>query len=275
MHDHYDDPWFTSTSPSVHPQSDLVTHLVFVGGRLADSWSEAARDGAYAEFARSLARERQRVVPPPPPPAPPAHVQLLEWLDEQAGGRAALVALTGEPLTDDGTAVPEAERPSDRQRLTAVAELIDGSANVLLHLEEWGNACRRALSVLWEADREVITQAPSAAHVAAGIVWAVGRANGWFQTSGYSICTQSMLRDHFGLTAYPSAFGKSVQAGLRAAWPTVARPWGWRRPTTPDLDPLGRPDLLTASTRRTLVRLRDQALASERIAAGDEFFQAG
>lgn len=274
MHDHYDEPWFTSSYPSVHPQSDLVTHLVFVGGRLADSWSEEAADSRYAEFARSLAHERQRVVPPPPPPAPPAHVQLLEWLDEQAGGRAALVALTGAPLSDEGTDVPEADRSPDRQRLIAVAELLDGCTNVLLHLEEWGHACRRALPVLWEADREVITQSPSAAHVAAGVVWAVGKANGWFPASGHSICTQSTLRDHFGLTAYPSAFGKSVQAGLRAAWPTASHPWGWRRPT-PDLDPLGRPDLLTASTRRTLIRLRDHALASERIAAGGELSQAG
>lgn len=274
MYDPYADPWSDYSCPPVRPQSDLVTHLVFVGGRLAESWSEAAAEGKYAEFARSLAAERRRVESLPPPVVP-AHVLLLEWLDEQAGGRASLVALTGEPLTDDGTEVPEADRSLDRQRLTAVAELLDGCANVLLHLEEWGNACRRALPLLWETDREVVTQAPSAAHVAAGIVWAVGKANGWFPTSGYSICTQSTLRDHFGLTAYASGYGKSIQAALRAAWPTASRPWGWRRPTTPDLAPLGRPDLLTASTRRTLMRLRDQALASELMAGGGELSEAG
>jgi hypothetical protein len=274
VHDPYDDPWPGYAYPPVRPQSDLVTHLVFVGGRLAESWSEEASESKYAEFARSLAAERRPVVPAPPPVVP-AHVQLLEWLDEQAGGRASLVALTGEPLTDDGTDVPEADRSPDRQRLTAVAELIDGCANVVLHLEEWGTACRRALPLLWETDREVVTQAPSAAHVAAAIVWAVGKANGWFPSSGHSICTQSTLRDHFGLTAYASGYGKSVQLALQVTWPTADRPWGWRRPTTPELAPLGRPELLTASTRRTLIRLRDQALASERMAAGGELSQAG
>jgi Domain of unknown function (DUF6398) len=274
VYDRYDDPWFTPSYPSVHPQSDLVTHLVFVGGRLAESWSEEAMDSKYADFARLLANERRRVEPPPTPVVP-AHVLLLEWLDEQVGGRDSLVALTGAPLTDDGTDVPEADRIADRQRLMAVAELLDGCTSIVLHLEEWGNACRRALSLLWETDREAVTQASSAAQVAAGIVWAVGKANGWFPTSGHSICTQSELRDHFGLTTYPSGYGKSVQTALRAVWPSASRPWGWRRPTTPELDPLGRPDLLTASVRRTLIRLRDQALASERIAAGGELDQAG
>ena len=71
----------TRVRPSA--QTDLVTHLVFVGGRLAESWSEDAAESKYAEFARSLAAERRRVEPPSPPVVP-AHVQLLEWLDEQA-----------------------------------------------------------------------------------------------------------------------------------------------------------------------------------------------
>lgn len=273
MYDHYDDPWFTPSYPSVHPQSDVVTHLVFVGGRLAETWSEQAADGPYAEFARSLALERQRVEPAPTP-AVPVHVRLLEWLDEQAGGRDSLLALGGEPLGDDDTGVPTAERSSDQQRLLAVAELLDGCANVLLHVEEWGNACRRALVTLWELDREAVSLAPSASHVAAGIVWAVGKANGWFPGSGHAICTQSQLRDHFGLTAYPSAYGKSVQAALRVTWPSVTAHPDWRRPITPELEALGRPDLLTARTRRTLLRLRDQALASARIAESGELDEA-
>lgn len=277
MYDPFDDPWFPSTDPPVHPflsspvrpQSDLVTHLVFVGGRLAETWSEEAADSDYAEFARSLTHERRRVDPPPPPDVP-AHVRLLAWLDEQAGGRESLVRMTADRLADVGTDVPEANGSLDRQRLMEVAELIDGCASVLLRLEEWGSVCRRALVVLWETDREVIRQAPTPAHVAAGIVWSIGRANGWFPRSGHSICTQSALRDHFVLTTYPSAFGKSVQTALRTVWPTGAlQPWGWQRPTTPDLDPLGRPDLLTTSTRSTLLRLRDQALASEQIAASE------
>ena len=274
MYDRYDDPWFPTSYPPADPQNDLVHHLVFVGGRLAESWSEEAAESRYADFARSLVQERQRVEPPAPPEVP-AHVQLLEWLDEQAGGRAALLALSAEPLTDEGTEVPEADRSPDRQRLVAVAGLLDGCTATLLHLEEWGNACRRALTLLWETDREAITQASSAAQIAAGIVWAVGKANGWFPASGQAICTQSALRDHFGLIPYASAYGKSVQRVLRALWPTASRPWGRGRLTTPDLDPLGRPDLLTASTRRTLIRLRDQALASERIAANGDFSQAG
>lgn len=275
MYDRYDDePWSAPTRTPLHAQDDLVTHLVFVGGRLADSWSEDARDGAYADFARSLAQERLRAASPPPPEVP-AHVRILAWLDSQAGGRASLLDLSDEPITGDGTGVPVAGRSSDQQRLSAAADLIDDCADALLRVEEWGHACRRALPLLWASDRELITQAPSAAHVAAGIVWAVGRANGWFPTSGHSVCTQSELRDHLGLTAYPSGYGKVVQSSLRAALPASVPTWGWGRAATPDLAPLGRPDLLTASTRRTLLRLRDQALASERVAGGGEFYQAG
>lgn len=252
----------------VQPQDDLVTHLVFVGGCLADTWSEDASMSAYADFSRSLARSRR----PVEPPAPPAHLALLEWLDEQAGGRQALLALSDAPLEDAD--VPSPERSADHQRLLAVAELIDGCTSELLRLEEWGNACRRALVVLWSTDRDVVTHAPSAAHLASGLVWAVGKANGWFPTSGHAICTQSELRDHFGLIAYPSAFGKSVQTALRTSWPSSSF-HGWGRPTTPEFEPLGRPDLLTASVRRTLLRLRDQALASEAIASSGEFYQAG
>ncbi len=275
MYDHYSDPWNTSPYAPADPQSDVVTHLVFVGGRLAESWSEEAGGSKYAEFARSLAQERRRVEPPPKPPEPlePAHVLLLAWLDEQAGDRDCLMALTGDALTDALTDVPETDRACDHQRLLAVAELLDGCANVLLRHEEWGNACRRALPVLWETDSQVLTQAPSAAHAAAGIVWALGKANGWFPASGYSICTQSTLRDHFGLTAYASAYGKTVQGALRVSLPARLH-WDWRR-STPDLVALGRPDLLTATTRRTLIRLRDQALVSERIAAGEQLDQAG
>lgn len=277
MYDRYDDPWFTHSGPPVDPQNNLVTHLVFVGGRLAESWSEEADETRYAEFARLLARERHRAELAPPAPDVPPHVRLLGWLDEQAGGRESLLALGGDPLSDDDTHVPEADRAADCQRLMAVAELLDGCANVLLRQEEWANACRRALPLLWQSDPHAVTHASTAAHVAAGIVWAVGKANGWFPTSGYSVCTQSALRDHFGLGAYPSAYGKSVQSALRATLPTD-RSWGWPGLSphhTPDLAPLGRPSLLTATTRRMLIRLREQALASERIALSGGLDRAG
>lgn len=277
MYDRYDDPWFTPSNAPVDRQDDLVTHLVFVGGRLAESWSEEAHETRYADFARTLARERQRMEPAPPVPEVAPHVRLLGWLDEQAGGRESLLALNGEPLTDDDTEVPEADRAADCQRLMAVAELLDGCTNVLLRQEEWGNACRRALRMLWQSDPHVVTHASSAAHVAAGIVWSVGRANGWFSAGGYSICTQSALRDHFGLSSYPSAYGKSVQSAVRATLPTEL-PWGWRGlgpHHTPDHAPLGQPGLLTATTRRMLIRVREQALASERIAPHGDLDRAG
>jgi hypothetical protein len=135
----------------------------------------------------------------------------------------------------------------------------------------------RALPLLWQSDPHVVLHAATAGQVAAGIVWSVGKANGWFPTGGYSVCTQSTLRDHFGLSAYPSAYGKTVQSALRATLPTD-RPWGWPGPGphhTPGLAPLGRPDLLTATTRRMLIRLREQALASERIALGQGLDRAG
>lgn len=277
MYDRYDDPWFTHGGPPVDPQNNLVTHLVFVGGRLAESWSEEADETRYADFARLLARERRQAELAPPAPDVPPHVRLLSWLDEQSGGRESLLALDGDPLSDDDTQVPEADRAADSQRLMAVAELLDGCANVLLRQEELGVACRRALRLLWQSDPHVVTHAPTAAHVAGGIVWAVGKANGWFPTGGYSICTQSALRDHFGLSSYPSAYGKAVQSALRATLPTEP-PWGWPRlglHHTPDLAPLGRPSLLTATTRRMLIRLREQASTSERIALGGGLDRAG
>ncbi|MFC6340832.1 hypothetical protein ACFP8W_02490, partial [Nocardioides hankookensis] len=70
--DHYTEPWRTP----------LVTHLVFVDGRLVESWQEPAVGTEWEPHVRPPA-------PPPPPPPPPVHEQVHTWLESVCGGRAA------------------------------------------------------------------------------------------------------------------------------------------------------------------------------------------
>lgn len=253
MHDWFDhDP-----SPPPHPGIALderVTHLVFVGGRLVEMWHESAAGTEWESYAACPAPPPP---PPPPPPAPPPHhVQVLDWLTEVCGGPAAVDALDGKPLTDDATELPTDYPDEDsRDRLQAAATLLDIVAERWFD-DETARAFRHALLALWVEDPARITRPRSAAHLAGGICWAVGKANGLFHPTGpHRLGT---VQDTLGLPGSLSSIGREVSGALHGfrGHPLQGRPAG-----VPDLLPLYRADVLLGVTREELVRLRDRARA--------------
>lgn len=244
-HDH-DDRW--AYSP---PVPERVTHLVFVDGRLVDTWREPAIGTEWEAVA--LRHDREARPPEPPPPAP--HERVSQWLVGVCGGRAAVDALTDEPLDDDRIDLPtEYPHPADRERVEATAELLDAVAERCFDAET-SYAFRHALLALWAEDPDVVTRAASAAHVAAGICWAVGKANGLFNPAGAT--RVRAVQDALALRSPASSYGGTVRIALIGFRSTVGQ---WGRPSgVPDLLALGRSELLLGDTRARLIRLRDRA----------------
>ncbi|WP_244931082.1 hypothetical protein [Nocardioides sp. W7] len=256
MHD-----WF---DPDPYPRSsidlaDRVTHLVFVGGRLVDTWHERAANTEWAAYVDRPAPPP----PPPPPPAPPHDVQVLDWLAEVCGGPAALDALDAEPLTDDATDLPsDYPDQESRERLEATATLLDIVADRWFD-PETAHAFRNALLALWVEEPARVTQSRSAALLAGGVCWTVGKANGLFHPSGSR--RVGTVQDTLGLPGSLSTPGREVSGALRGFRGHSSQP----RPTgVPDLLPLWRSDVLLGATREQLVRLRDRARAAESAEAG-------
>jgi hypothetical protein len=229
----------------------LVTHLVFVDGLLVESWQEPASGTEWESHIRPPAA-------PPPPPPPPVHEQVHTWLTTVCGGRAAVEALTGRPLDDDAIDLPvEYPHAAQRQRMEAAAELLDSAAARFFD-QETSYAFRHALLALWADDPDSVTRAATAAHLATGICWAVGKANGLFHPVG--TVRVGTIQDAFSIRSPASSYGNVVAATLRGFLPHVDR---WGRPGgVPDLEPLGRTDVLLGATRGRLVRIRDRARAA-------------
>lgn len=275
LDDHHGDltrEWFPPEEP-YRDSYDIVdgepatrlTHLVLVDGRLVDMWQEAVTGTRWEHHARKFDEQLRRPAPPPPPPPKPLYVRALAWLDDLCGGREAVQALDTAPLTDDALDLPEIRDVAARSRLQAVAELLDAVAERWFD-DEAAYACRRALLHLWDAEPEVVLDAATAAHVAGGIAWVVGKANGLLHPQGPVRVTS--LKDALVLGATPSTYGKVVQAGLRglrersadATYPPTGQV---------DLLPTRHADLLVSSVRRRLVRLRERALEAQAEASVD------
>ena len=79
--DNNDDRW--AYAP---PVPERVTHLVFVDGRLVDTWREPAIGTEWEAVA--LRHDREALPPEPPPPAP--HERVARWLAGVCGGAAAV-----------------------------------------------------------------------------------------------------------------------------------------------------------------------------------------
>jgi hypothetical protein len=196
----------------------------------------------------------------PQPPERKEHELALEWLSAVCGGPDAVTALDTLPLSEDGLDLPVLESESDRQRLEAVAELLDAAAERFFDAE-LGLAFRGALLRLWELEPLVVLGMRSATQVAAGVCHAVAAANGIVGTKG--AVKQSELRTFFAVSQSPSIYAGPVTQTLRGFWPwhDITRPWMWQR-RLPELLALGYADLLTTRVRSQLVRVRDQAAAA-------------
>ena len=239
---------------------DRLTHLVLVDGRLVDVWSEPVAGTRWQEYAERFDRELRR---PEPEPHVPTHERALRWLDDVCGGREAVLALHGEPLDDDGRDLPDAPTRQAQSRLAAVAELLDAVGQRWFDAET-SHALRSALLTVWEREPEVVLDAATAAHVAGGICWAVGKANALFRPQGE--LTMGRVKEALALHATISTYGKVVQRALVGYRDSTSQGW-WRPDDLPDLLALGHPDLLLGSVRRRLVRVRDRALEARDFSA--------
>ena len=261
MYPYDDQHWFT---PHGEPHDaydvdelDRLTHLVLVDGRLVATWSEPVTGTRWQRYADRFDRELARPVETPPRPP---YQQVLDWLAEVCGGAAAVRALTAEPLVDDGIDLPtETPDQQSRSRLEATAELLDAVAARWFDAEV-SFAFRQALLCLWSAEPESVRGARTAAHLAGGICWAVGKANGLFRPQGE--LTMARVQEALALSSPLSAYGSVVQRALRGFLPAASFPLG-RPGGVPDLMALGQVRVLTSPTRERLVRLRDRALAAE------------
>ena len=229
-----------------------LSHLVFVDGRLVDGWSEQVEDSAYADVARRHDEDsRPRVVQAPPPP--PIHVQALAWLDEVAGSREALLAMTGSPVASPRLG-DQLDPVVDESWLVADELLTDLRESLLP--SDLAPPLRACLLLVRDRLPELADRM-TPARVAAGITWVVGKANAAIGPEGP--VTQVRVADHLGTTALTSAGNQVLGHVRRLGWP-VRRPWDLG---VPPLLAVGRVELLSASVRRDLVELRDRSLAEE------------
>lgn len=232
-----------------------LSHLVFVDGRLVDAWSEHVETSAYADVARRHDEDR-RPTPAQPPP-PPRHAQALAWLDEVAGDREALLALTASPV-----ALPRLggrlDPVADEEWLVVDELLTDVRESMLA--ADLAAPLRECLLLVRERLPELAARM-GPARAAAGIVWVVGKVNAAIGPEGP--VTQVRIADHLGTTALNTCGNQVLGHVRRLAW-TSPRPWG---SGAPPLLAVGRPELLSASVRRDLVELRDRSLADEARAA--------
>lgn len=262
----YDDPgsYFYDSYESRHllDESDRLTHLVLVDGRLVDAWSERVEGTPWQRFADRFDEERRPVIRAPEPPPRPSHERALAWLACVCGGADAVAALDGADLVEEGLELPHVDHAAARHRLESTADLLDAVAERLFDAET-GFAFRRALLRLWSEDPDTVLGLASAVQLAGGIVWAVGKANGLLGApTGIRIAS---VQDALGLKGGLSNYGQRVRAALIGY-----RDIGWDRAyvaDAPSLEPLGCPDLLLGTVRRRLARMRDRALEAQAASA--------
>lgn len=252
----YDEPWSDSAYPyneSYDPSDDRLTYLAFVDGRLVDSWSESVRYSRYRELAARFDKERTPMVVEPPAPQPPAHVQLTQWLQGLVGGPEALAGL-------DTVALVPLE-PIDLASLSlGVRHRLEGVTALLGNLPgldaEFSVALANAVRLVHDADPAMLGSFTSAGQAAAGLVWAVGKANGHITPEGP--VRQRDLAAALGVPVSLSGPGRRIATALVGAPGLLGRrPYGLG---CPELVSLGSVAVLTSSTRRLLVRLRNQAI---------------
>jgi hypothetical protein len=252
------DRWFEEP-PGVYADERLgeVRTLVLYGDEIIDSWRRPVDGSGYEGAAADVDRRHPRRLPEPTVvevDRTPAHETELAWLSRLVGSRAALDALTDDPLPDeplDPTTVGERWRAHvasigghlDR----VVAEFGD---------PELATACRRALVRGVRANAGLLSLDDDELRVAAAVFVAVGKGNAVIGTYGTPL---RVVQGILGVTSVPgdrATRWAHVLAGLPGTqWQHGS--WG-RNPAVPIL---GSPELLTSSFRRHLIRLRDLALA--------------
>lgn len=234
-----------------------VTYLVLVDGRVVDHWDEPLRRSPWHGDPRiDRALRPWRVVPADKPAKQPWQAT-TEWLEHLVGGQTALSALSVEPLPVEAFELP-APAVGDGDlvaRYRRTTELLDGLADLFFDVE-LRTAFRRALAMVG-TDLFTGRQPDEPLTAAAGICWAVAKANGALSPVGR--VTVKSIATQLRLPTFPTAKGKEVARFLASPQP----PWVQRPATLVDLEPLSREALLTSRVRRDIVALRDAAIAAE------------
>ena len=221
----YDDDYRTTRD------RDRLRHLVFLDGRLIETWTEPVEGTAYMAIAEELDRANRpvaQVAYTREPPQPP-YEAVLDWLDGVVGGRIALLALDDDPFEE----TPTTEGDDVDDLLTRVADA-HFSADFLA-------ATRAALAVVRRDDPDLVGQSP-AGEIAAGLCWLVGRANG-LVGAGTPV-SQKALKATLWLSSTPTRrvapINRACGAGGRGA--QAARLPGPARARQPDLSHRGHPE---------------------------------
>ena len=252
------DRWGTG---SRSPRDRTVSYVVLVDGRVVDTWFEPLQESPWFSDPRVAKVERLWRREPPPTKEVAPWRATVDWLEHVVGGPDALDQLSTDPLPDEELALP-ATAVGDGDvvaRFRRAGSLLDALAGVYVD-PELRTAFRRALAgVGMDLIGGRVPEDP--VQVAAGVCWAVGRANAALAPAGR--VTQKALCAQLGLASFPSAKGRHVARLLGTPQP----PWVSRPHTLPDLEPLARTDLLTSRTRREIISLRDAAAAAEARAA--------
>ena len=244
------DQWYARTySP---PALDRLTHLVLVDGRMVDLWTEAVHGTRWQHFADRFDHERRP--PPMPEPVLPAYDVALEWLRALVGGHAHLAALDVVPLEEHGRPSLDGLPLPARTLLETILRVVDRLEDVFTD-PELGTALLNALWLVRDREPVQLSASRSPEHLVAGLVHAVGKANGAFSPQGPH--TQREVAEVLGLRGSLAgrAYGvEPVLSGFRRSAPRPAR--------LPDLLVIGEPTLLTSATRRDVIRWRNQAISA-------------
>ena len=262
---HWSDPEAFDIAPAsfvLSTDSDRLTHLVLVDGRLVEAWSESVAGTRWQHHAERFDRERRPASAAPP--SPPLHERVLTWLDAAVGGRSALLTMHAEALVDDGFEPAPDLAPGRREHLATVIDLLDRAA-VELRVPEARALLTNTLRAAWSTDPDSVLELGGPTRLAAGICWVAARANGLVGAGGTT--TQSALQHAVDCRTPISGPGRVVHRLVAGYWPDPTRPI-----PMPDLLLVGRTELLVSSTRRHLVRAREQALRAQAVAgsAGQE-----
>ena len=232
---------------------ERLRHLVFLDGRLIDTWTEPVERTAYRSIAEEFDREKRVPHYEPPTPLPPPYERVLTWLDSVVGGRVALLALDDEPL-------PERPAPTGDD---TVDELIARVADALLRPRvPGGRASGAGDRAPWTTRtclprrRRARSPRDSAGSSAGRTVWS---------GPGHR-SPRRPSRRRCGSARHPRAESRASRSAC-----AICRPRHCVRPSEcPELLELGNPTYLTSATRRRLIVLRDRALAAAERAEADQ-----
>ncbi|MGQ0630021.1 MAG: DUF6398 domain-containing protein [Sporichthyaceae bacterium] len=184
---------------------------------------------------------------------------MLDGLERAVGGRAALDALSADPLPEEDFAW--AAVPADiHDRVREVLEWTDRCCLDLLD-GEYATAARRVLADAASADPGIFRRKGRAETSAAAICWMVAKANGVFDNWRYDparpVLKLDQVKDlaaYFGLGS--ASHSQRAQVFQRAIGVDPYHQYG-------RMD-LGSPRYLTAHRRARLIELRDRYRENER-----------